>query len=55
VIGDAGRPSRTANVVEHVLGTVAKWRTFAAEARVPDATADEIAADIDTWSRPLLA
>lgn len=41
-------------VLERVLESVAKWRTFAAEARLPDVTARQIEADIDTWSSPLM-
>ena len=54
-VGDRFAVPDASRVVEQVLEAVAKWHTFANEARVPDATADQIAADIDTWSRPLLA
>ncbi len=54
-VGDRFAVPDASDVVEQVLEAVAKWRTFADEARVPDATADQIAADIGTWSRPLLA
>jgi serine/threonine-protein kinase HipA len=54
-VGDRFAVPGATRVVERVLEAVAKWRTFADEARVPDATADQIAADIDAWSKPLLA
>ena len=54
-VGDRFAVPDASGVVEQVMEVVAKWRTFADEARVPDATADQIAADIDTWSTPLFA
>lgn len=52
-VGDRFAVPGASDLVEQVLEATAKWRTFAEEARVPEATADRIAADIDTWSRPL--
>jgi len=54
-IGDRFAVPDASDVIKQVLEVVAKWRSFADEALVPDATADQIAADIDTWSGPLLA
>jgi serine/threonine-protein kinase HipA len=42
-------------ILEQVLESVAKWRTFADEALVPEATARQISTDIGTWSGPLRA
>jgi serine/threonine-protein kinase HipA len=41
------------DTVERVMDAVGSWPTFAAEARVPQELADEIAHDIETWSMPL--
>jgi serine/threonine-protein kinase HipA len=54
-VGDRFAVPGASDVIKRVLEVVAKWRSFAEEALVPDATADQIAADIDTWSGPLLA
>jgi len=40
-------------IVRQVLDAVAKWRTFADEAGVPSAAAEDVASDIDSWSSPL--
>ena len=54
-VGDRFAVPGASDVIKQVLEVVTKWRSFADEAGVPDATADQIAADIDTWSKPLLA
>jgi serine/threonine-protein kinase HipA len=54
-VGDRFAVPDASDVIKQVLEVVTKWRSFADEARVPDATANQIAADIDTWSKPLLA
>ena len=54
-VGDRFAVPAASDAYEQVLEAVAKWRTFADEARVPVATADQISADIDAWSEPLLA
>jgi len=43
------------DIVDQVLETVGKWRNFADEAGVPEATTAHIAADIEMWSSPLRA
>jgi serine/threonine-protein kinase HipA len=52
-VGDRFVVPGATDVVEEVLESVAKWRTFADEARVPEATAAQIMTDIETWSAPL--
>jgi serine/threonine-protein kinase HipA len=54
-VGDRFAVPGASGIVEQVLEAVAKWRTFADEAGVPEATAQHIAADIDMWSAPLRA
>jgi serine/threonine-protein kinase HipA len=54
-VGDRFVVPAATDIVEEVLESVAKWRTFAAEARVPNATAEQIGTDIDSWSGPLSA
>jgi serine/threonine-protein kinase HipA len=54
-VGDRFAVPGASHIVEQVLEAVAKWRTFADEARVPEATTEHIAADIDLWSAPLRA
>ena len=51
--GDRFAVPGASGIVEQVLETVTKWRTFADEVRVPEATTEHIAADIDRWSAPL--
>lgn len=52
-VGDRFAVPAASDVVEQVLESVANWRAFADEARVPRATAEHIAADIETRSSPL--
>ena len=52
-VGDRFAVPGTSDIVERVLEAVAKWRTFADEAGVPEETMEHVAADIDTWSAPL--
>ena len=54
-VGDRFAVPGASDVIKQVLEVVAEWRSFAEEALLPDAAADQIAADIDTWSGPLLA
>jgi serine/threonine-protein kinase HipA len=54
-VGDRFAVPGASGIVGQVLEAVAKWRTFADEARVPEATTEHIAADIDRWSAPLRA
>lgn len=54
-VGDRFAVPGASGIVEQTLGAVAKWRTFADEACVPEAAAEPIALDIDTWSAPLRA
>jgi serine/threonine-protein kinase HipA len=54
-VGDRFAVPGASHILEQVLEAVAKWRTFADEARVPEATTEHIAADIDLWSAPLRA
>ena len=53
-VGDLFAVPAASDVYEEVLKAVAMWRSFADEASVPDETTNQIAADIDAWSRPLL-
>ena len=53
VVGERFNVPRASDVIDEVLDAVAQWRTFAAEAGVPRATAEHIATDIETWSTPL--
>ncbi|MHB1500527.1 MAG: type II toxin-antitoxin system HipA family toxin [Candidatus Dormibacteria bacterium] len=52
-VGDRFAVPEASGVVGAVLEAVARWSTFAEEAGLPEQTADHIADDIDTWSRPL--
>jgi serine/threonine-protein kinase HipA len=52
-VGDRFAVPGATDIVASVLDAVAKWPVFAAEAGVPDATAAQIAADIDRWAGPL--
>jgi serine/threonine-protein kinase HipA len=52
-VGDRFGVPGTSEIVEQVLTTVARWRTFAERAGVPEPTADEVAAHIASWSSPL--
>ena len=54
-VGDRFAVPAAGDIVEEVLSATGKWRTFAAEAGVPDATAEQIGSDIDAWSGPLRA
>lgn len=54
-VGDRFAVPAAADNVERVLESVAKWQTYADEARVPDATAQQITVDIETWAGPLRA
>ncbi len=54
-VGDRFAVPGASDIFEQTLEAVAKWGTFADEARVPEATAESIATDIDTWSAPLRA
>jgi serine/threonine-protein kinase HipA len=54
-VGDRFAVPGASGIVGQVLEAVAKWRTFADEAKVPEATTEHIAADIDKWSVPLRA
>ena len=54
-VGDRFAVPGASDVIKQVLEVVAEWRSFAEEALLPDAAADQIAADIDIWSGPLLA
>jgi serine/threonine-protein kinase HipA len=54
-VGDRFAVPGASHILEQVLEAVAKWRTFADEARVPEATTEHVAADIDLWSAPLRA
>ncbi|MHB8318291.1 MAG: type II toxin-antitoxin system HipA family toxin [Acidimicrobiales bacterium] len=52
-VGDRfGVPAAT-YIVEQVLESIDEWPAFAAEAGVPEATADHVALDIKRWSAPL--
>lgn len=52
-VGDRFGVPGASTVVEQVLSAVAKWPTFADKAGVPEATAEHVARDIETWSSPL--
>lgn len=52
-VGDRFGVPAVNDIVERVLDAVARWRSFAADAGVPEATAVRIANDIDTWSAAL--
>ena len=52
-VGDRFSVPGPSAVVEQVLSAVAKWPTFADKAGVPEATAEHVAIDIETWSSPL--
>lgn len=52
-VGERFAVPEASRVVAVVLETVARWRTFAEEAGVPEEIAVHIADDIDTWSIPL--
>jgi serine/threonine-protein kinase HipA len=54
-VGDRFAVPAASEIVEEVLDSLAKWLTFADEARLPPATAEQIAADIQDWSSPLRA
>jgi hypothetical protein len=54
-VGDRFAVPAASRVYREVLEAVARWRTFADEASLPDVTTKQIAADIETWSAPLLA
>jgi serine/threonine-protein kinase HipA len=54
-VGDRFAVPAASDNVERVLESVAKWRTFADEARVPETATERIATDITTWSSPLRA
>ncbi len=54
-VGDRFAVPGVSDILEQTLEALAKWRTFADEARVPEATAETIATDIDSWSTPLRA
>jgi serine/threonine-protein kinase HipA len=55
VVSDRFEVPAAVDIVEQVLEAVAGWRMFADEGRVPDVTAAQIEADIETWSSPLRA
>jgi serine/threonine-protein kinase HipA len=52
-VGDRFAVPGATDILEQVLEVVSKWRTFAEEAGVPEATTEHIAADIGMWSAPL--
>ena len=52
-VGDRFEVPGASDLVDQVLDSVSKWRTFAADAGVPESTAAHIADDINTWSAPL--
>lgn len=52
-VGDRFGVPAMNDIVEQVLDAVAKWRGFADDAGVPDATAAHVADDIEGWSAPL--
>lgn len=54
-VGDRFAVPAASSIVDEVLESVAQWRTFADEARVPDATAAAIEVDTEAWSTPLRA
>ncbi|HWF15044.1 MAG TPA: type II toxin-antitoxin system HipA family toxin [Acidimicrobiales bacterium] len=54
-VGDRFAVPAASDAYDEVLDAVAQWRTFANEAGVPEVTAQQIAADIDEWSKPLRA
>ncbi|MDA8040377.1 MAG: type II toxin-antitoxin system HipA family toxin [Actinomycetota bacterium] len=52
-VGDRFSVPAASDIVEQVLDAVARWPTFADEAGLPEATAEDIARDIDVSSAPL--
>lgn len=52
-VGDRFAVPGASAIIDQVLGIVAEWPTFAAEAGVPSETRDYIAFDIEAWSAPL--
>ncbi len=52
-VGDRFAVPGASAIINQVLGIVAEWPTFAAEAGVPSATSDHVALDIEAWSGPL--
>ncbi len=52
-VGDRFAVPGASAIIDQVLGIVAEWPTFAAEAGVPSETSDHIALDIEAWSAPL--
>jgi len=53
-VGDRFAVPAATDIFPEVMDSIAKWRLFADEAEVPEMTAERIAADIRTWSAPLL-
>jgi serine/threonine-protein kinase HipA len=53
-VGDRFAVPAASDVYEEVLKAVAMWRTFADEASVPEATINQISADLEASSKPLL-
>ena len=49
-VGDRFRVPGATDIVAQVLEAVSKWPIFADEAGVPEATAQQVGLDIDTWS-----
>jgi serine/threonine-protein kinase HipA len=52
-VGDRFAVPGTSAIVEQVLRVVAQWRTFADQAGVPEAAAEDVAGHIGTWASPL--
>ncbi|MFA5890658.1 MAG: type II toxin-antitoxin system HipA family toxin [Actinomycetota bacterium] len=52
-VGDRFSVPYATDIVGQVLEAVGKWPTYAGESGVPQATADQVARDIETWSAPL--
>jgi serine/threonine-protein kinase HipA len=52
-VGDRFSVPAASDIVEQVLDAIARWPTFADEAGLPEAAAEDIARDIEGWSAPL--
>lgn len=52
-VGERFAVPGASDILNQVLEATSTWPTFAYEARLPEGTAQPIAADIETWSSPL--